>query len=135
MTIIKNSNLGNTPFQKLLGHNLTIMEQWTDLSNTLQGNGSLSRDLKEEIRKMLAQNHGCNYCKAKGKPKRPFSDQKSVVCIGFTDVFISSGTTIPTQVIKLLQKSLTETEISELIAFITFTTCQQYFGAIMQLEP
>ncbi|GEQ05019.1 carboxymuconolactone decarboxylase family protein [Staphylococcus gallinarum] len=134
MTIIKESNFGDTPFQKLLGHNLSLLNQWNNLSNTLSGSEQLSQNLKEELRKMLAQNHGCNYCKSKGKPNLQFSDQKSLICIGFTDVYIKSGTNIPKQVIKVLQSTLTDKEISELIAFITFTTCQQHFGAIMQLE-
>jgi alkylhydroperoxidase family enzyme len=30
---------------------------------------------------------------------------------------------------------MTEEEISELCAFISFTTASQYFGAMMKLEP
>jgi hypothetical protein len=33
-----------------------------------------------------------------------------------------------------LRESFSEGEISELCAFIIFTTAQQYFGAIMKLE-
>ena len=42
---------------------------------------------------------------------------------------------IPDAVFEVLKKNLSEEEISELCAFMTFTTAQQYFGAIMGLKP
>ena len=53
----------------------------------------------EEIRKILAQNSGCLYCKSKGKPNKKFTDEKSLVCIGFVDVYVSvsyTHLTLPT---------------------------------------
>jgi len=135
MTIIQLSNNGKTPFQKLLGHNSEILKTWNNLSESLEREHSLSQELKEELRRMLAQKNGCMYCKAKGKPSKQFDDEKSAVCIGFVEVYLALGTDIPSYVIKTLKKYLTETEISELVAFITFTTCQQHFGAMMQLVP
>lgn len=134
MTIIQLSNNGKTSFQKLLGYNSEIMDTWNNLSESLESDHSLSQELKEELRKMLAQKNGCMYCKAKGKPSMQFTDEKSAVCIGFVEVYLTLGPNIPNYVIKILKETLTEKEISELVAFITFTTCQQYFGAIMQLE-
>ena len=134
MTIIHLSNNGKTPFQKLLGYNSEIMNNWNNLSESLERNHSLSKELKEEMRRMLAQKNGCMYCKAKGKPSNQLGDEKSAVCIGFVEVYLTLGTDIPDYAIKILKETLTKKEISELISFITFTTCQQYFGAIMQLE-
>ncbi|MCI2908899.1 carboxymuconolactone decarboxylase family protein [Staphylococcus hominis] len=134
MTIIQLSNNGKTPFQKLLGYNSEIMKNWNNLSESLERDHSLSKELKEEMRRMLAQKNGCMYCKAKGKPSNQLVDKKSVVCIGFVEVYLTLGTDIPDYAIKILKETLTQKEISELISFITFTTCQQYFGAIMQLE-
>lgn len=135
MALIQLSENGSTPFQKLLGYNNDIMLSWHNLSETLEMDNQLSSDLKEEIRSMLAQNSGCAYCKAKGKPSEKFTDEKSVVCIGFVEVYMKLGTEIPDYIIQTLKDYLTKAEISELIAFITFTTCQQQFGAIMKLEP
>lgn len=134
MAIISLSNNGQTSFQKLLGYNNEIMEDWCNLGNSLEKEQTLSKELKEEIRKMLAQKNGCQYCKAKGKPTNQFIDEKSIVCIGFVEVYLSLGTYIPDSSIKILKETLTPQEISELIAFISFTTCQQYFGAMMRLE-
>lgn len=101
----------------------------------LESDGTLSKALKEEIRRMLAQKNGCQYCKAKGQPTGSLQDEKSSICIGFTEVFIKMGDHIPDNIIKVLQDNLTTEEIVELIAFITFTNAQQNFGAIMKLQP
>ncbi|WP_368916801.1 carboxymuconolactone decarboxylase family protein [Staphylococcus haemolyticus] len=135
MSIIESSNNGNTPFQKLLGHQEELMQSWTQLSDVLENDGALSKELKEELRRMLAQKNGCQYCKAKGQPTGTLKDEKSSVCIGFTEVFIKMGDQIPDNIINVLKDSLTTEEIVELIAFITFTNAQQNFGAIMKLQP
>ena len=44
------------------------------------------------------------------------------------------GDQIPDNIINVLKDSLTTEEIVELIAFITFTSAQQNFGAIMKLN-
>ncbi len=88
MALIQLSENGTTPFQKLLGYNKDIMLSWSNLSESLETDNQLSSDLKEEIRSMLAQNHGCAYCKAKGKPSGKFTDEKSMICLGFVDVYM-----------------------------------------------
>lgn len=125
MSIIESSNNGNTPFQKLLGHQEELMQSWTQLSDVLENDGALNKELKEELRRMLAQKNGCQYCKAKGQPTGSLKDEKSSVCIGFTEVFIKMGDQIPDNIINVLKDSLTTEEIVELIAFITFTNAQQ----------
>ncbi|MBI5973569.1 carboxymuconolactone decarboxylase family protein [Staphylococcus caledonicus] len=124
-----------TPFQRLLGHQQELMTSWTRLSDLLENDGALSKELKEEIRRMLAQKNGCMYCKAKGEPTGSLKDEKSAVCIGFTEVFIKMGDQIPDNIINVLKENLNEQEIVELVSFITFTNAQQNFGAIMKLEP
>ena len=69
MARISESNYGGTPFQKLLGHNKNVMEAWSGLGDVLEQDGVLSANLKEQVRRTLAQGNGCEYCKAKGKPE------------------------------------------------------------------
>ena len=40
MSIIESSNNGNTPFQKLLGHQEELMQSWTQLSDVLENDGT-----------------------------------------------------------------------------------------------
>lgn len=135
MAIIEPSHLGDTPFQQLLGHHKDIMKTWSVLSDVLENNSALSAELKEEIRRMLAQKNGCQYCKAKGKPIGSLTDEISAVCIGFTEVYLKLGDQIPTTYTDILKSHLSDKEIVELITFITFTNAQQQFGAIMKLQP
>ena len=52
MSIIESSNNGNTPFQKLLGHQEEITQLWTQLSDVLESDSALSKELKEELRRI-----------------------------------------------------------------------------------
>ncbi|WP_078596171.1 carboxymuconolactone decarboxylase family protein [Evansella clarkii] len=135
MARIKESNLGDTPFQRLLGHNAEVMKGWCYLGNILEKDGLLSSDLKEQVRRSLAQSNGCEYCKAKGKPQHDKLDEKTSVAVGFTAVFLKQKGKISDSSFKILQEYMTDEEISELCAFITFTTASQYFGAMMKLKP
>lgn len=134
MARIIEANVGNTPFQKLLGHNKEVMEAWSHLGDTLEKDGHLSSELKEQVRRTLAQSNGCEYCKAKGKPEPDKFNEKTSVATGFAEVFLKQKGDIPDSIFNILRECFTEEEISELCAFITFTTAQQYFGAIMKLE-
>lgn len=134
MAIINFSTNGKTPFQQLLGHNESILKSWNSLADGLENDGALSKELKEELRRILAQQNGCSYCKAKGLPTNEFQDEKSLLCIGFVEVFLKTKEKVPKSTIELLKDSLTETEIIELITFTLFTTAQQHFGSILRLS-
>ena len=135
MARIKKSKFGRTNFTKLLGHNLGIMTAWSELANILEEDIRLSKHLKEQVRRTLAQNNGCAYCKAKGKPDLDLFDEKTSVAVGFATVFQSHHKgEVPDSSFAVLKEYFTEAEISELCAFICFTTAQQYFGTMMKLE-
>lgn len=136
MARIIQSNFGKTPFQKLLGHNRKVMEAWSDLGEVLEQDGLLSSKLKEQVRRTLAQSNGCEYCKAKGKPDPHLFDEKTAVATGFAEVFLKyEKGNVPDSAFQIVADYFSEAEISELCAFICFTTAQQYFGAMMKLKP
>ncbi|MFJ8235505.1 carboxymuconolactone decarboxylase family protein [Ureibacillus sp. NPDC094379] len=116
MARIVESYFGETPFQRLLGHNKDVMEGWSQLGDVLEKDGVLTSKLKEQVRRTLAQSNGCEYCRAKGKPVPVQFDEK-------------------TSIANVLREYFSTEEISELCAFISFTTASQYFGAMMKLEP
>ncbi|EEQ78810.1 carboxymuconolactone decarboxylase family protein [Staphylococcus warneri] len=134
MAIINESSIGETQFQKILGHH-HIYKEWNNLANNLEKTSYLSAQVKEEIRRMLAQKNHCQYCKAKGKPRGIFGNEKEQICIGLVEVYMKVGDRIPHEIIQLLKQNLTKAEIVELFAFISFTNCQQQFGALMKLNP
>jgi alkylhydroperoxidase family enzyme len=135
MARIIESKFGETPFQKLLGHNKEIMNGWTRLGEELEKDAKLSSHLKEQVRRTLAQSNGCEYCKAKGKPEPDLFNEKISIAVGFAEVFSKQKGNIPDTTFNVLKEYFSDEEISELCAFITFTTASQYFGAILALEP
>ena len=134
MARIEESQYGATPFQRLLGHNKEIMIMWSRLGNELEKEGKLTAQLKEQVRRTLAQSNGCVYCKAKGKPEPHLFDEKISIAVGFAEVFIKQKGDVPDAIFNVLKEYMSDDEISELCAFITFSTASQYFGAIMKLE-
>ncbi|GAQ18888.1 alkylhydroperoxidase [Oceanobacillus picturae] len=135
MARIKESSFGETPFQRLLGHNIEVMQGWTQLGNVLENDGLLSFELKEQVRRTLAQRNGCEYCKAKGKPNFDKFDEKISLAVGFAEVFLKQKGDIPNSTFEILHGDFTEEEICELCAFISFTSASQYFGAMLKLDP
>jgi alkylhydroperoxidase family enzyme len=135
MARIIESNIGGTPFQRLLGHNIEVMEGWSHLGDVLEKDGLLSSELKEQVRRTLAQSNGCEYCEAKGKPDHDKFNEKISIAVGFAEVFLKQKGDISNSTFEILRDCLTDEEISELCAFIAFTTASQYFGAIMKLKP
>lgn len=134
MTLITYSKNGSTPFQKLLGYNEKVLRRWNDLSDEQEKDGFLSAKLKEQVRRTLAQENGCQYCRVKGKPDEKHYDEKIAVSVGFAQAFLASKGNTSKKIVNSLKQYFSEEEISELIAFICFTTASQYFGALMQLE-
>lgn len=134
MTLIPLHETGETPFQQLLAYNQDIQAAWTQLGSTLEKDQWLSAKLKEEVRRTLAQKNGCEYCKAKGKPNPADYDEKTAVCTGFAEAFLASKGQTSASITAVLKDYLSDAEISELLAFICFTTASQYFGALMQLQ-
>ncbi|MGX1195149.1 carboxymuconolactone decarboxylase family protein [Metabacillus sp. SLBN-84] len=134
MARIVESAFGKTPFQKLLGHNKEVMDEWTKLGEVLEERGRLSPQLKEQVRRTLAQNTGCMYCKAKGKPEPHLFNEKISVAVGFAEVFVKQKGDVSDAAFAILTEHLSHPEISELCAFISFTAASQYFGSVLALE-
>ncbi|OIK08332.1 carboxymuconolactone decarboxylase family protein [Bacillus sp. MUM 13] len=134
MARINESEFGVTPFQRLLGHNRDILNGWNLLGEVFEKDMNLSSQLKEQVRRVLAQSNGCEYCKAKGTPEPHLFDEKMSIAAGFAEVFLKQKGNVSDAQFNILREHLSDAEISELCSFITFTTASQYFGAIMKLE-
>jgi alkylhydroperoxidase family enzyme len=134
MTRITFSENGSSPFQRLLGHNQKVMTGWNNLGEELGADDSLSSILKEQVRRTLAQENGCEYCKAKGRPEPHLFDEKTSVAVGFAQAFLSYRGDMPSSLFNVLHTTFDDKEISELCAFVCFTTASQFFGAITGLQ-
>lgn len=88
MARINESEFGDTPFQRLLGHNADVLKGWNHLGEVLEKDMNLSSLLKEQVRRTLAEMNGCEYCKAKGKPQPHLFNEEISITVGFAEVFL-----------------------------------------------
>lgn len=134
MAMISFSQNGSTPFQQLLGHNKDILEKWASLEECIYSSDTFSAELKEEVRRTLAFNNGCEYCKAKGAPSKSIMDSRTQLAVHMAD--LSSKTThISDDEFSALKETFTDGEISEILALICFITACQRLGALLNLAP
>lgn len=62
MTRIKLSEYGNSPFEKLIGHNRTVLDKWIDLEVALFSETKLDKNLLEQVRRTIAFIEAEYYC-------------------------------------------------------------------------
>lgn len=134
MTRITLSNFGATPFQQLLGHNKSILENWNSLDEAVFSSSTFSPKLKEEVRRNLAFLNKCPYCMAKGKPNENETDLKISAAVRFIKKAYENDFLVGEDDFQELRKSFNDIEISELCALICFITACQKFGALLNLE-
>ena len=61
MANIEYSSVGENPFRRLLGHNPKILEAFEGVDMTINSGLSLSDDIREEVRRVLAKGQGSQY--------------------------------------------------------------------------
>ena len=80
------SQEGLSPFQQLLGHNKYVLEKWSSLEECFFNSNTFTTELKEEVRRTLAFNNGCQYCMARGKPSDGITDSKILIATKIADI-------------------------------------------------
>lgn len=134
MTNIQFADSGDTPFEKLIGHNAQILKQWNSLEETFFQNTGLDSNLLEQIRRTLAFGNGCEYCMVKGgKAEFSNSDLKIAIAISFAELFCKDHRSILKAHFDMLREFFSEKEISELCTFISFINASQKLGKIFNL--
>ncbi|MGI9649954.1 carboxymuconolactone decarboxylase family protein [Chryseobacterium arthrosphaerae] len=134
MTRIKFSNNGNTPFERLIGHNIDFLKRWNDLEETLWKKTLLDPDLLEQVRRTMAFGNGCEYCMVKGgKPDFEESQMKISTAASFAELFCIDHRSISDAHFEMLREYYTDEEISELCVFIAFLNASQKLGKTMNL--
>lgn len=134
MVRIEFSQKGNTPFEKLIGHNSEILKKWNELEETLWNNTSLDHHLLEQIRRTTAFENGCEYCIVKGgKPDFDKSQMKISTAAAFAELFCKDHHSISNVHFDMLREYFSEDEISELCVFIAFINASQKLGKTFNL--
>lgn len=135
MERISLSNVGTTKFERLLGHSPHILKSWSELEETFYQKGTLSRELKEQVRRTLAFGNECPYCMAKGKPEDVQQVEEISIAVTFAHLFVQNRSMIDDNVFRTLREYWSEAEIIELCTYICFITASQQIGYLFQLQP
>lgn len=133
MTRIDLSEYGNSPFEKLLGHNKDILDKWGELETIFFTKTKLSANLLEQVRRTLAFGNECEYCMVKGGKAVVDDDKKVSVAVAFAQLFADNHKSITDEHFIILKEEFNEIEISELCSFISFITACQKLGRIYNL--
>lgn len=134
MTRIDFSENGNSPFQKLIGHNERILNNWINLETSVLKDSSLEPELLEQVRRTLAFGNNCEYCMVKaGRPNMVKTDKKEEIAKAFAELFSVDHTSISHDHFLILKEEFSDKEISELCSFISFTTASQKLGSTYNL--
>lgn len=134
MTRIKLSENGNTPFEKVIGHNMEILKKWKELDEIFWRNSSLDKNLLEQIRRTTAFENGCEYCMVKGgKPDFNKNEAKISFVTAFAGLFCNDHHSISGTHFEVLREYFPDEEISELLVFITFINASQKLGKVFNL--
>lgn len=129
------SETGGTPFQRLLGHNPSLLQGWTALEESFYRRTALDAELLEQVRRVLAHGNKCAYCMAKGKPGQEDLGMRESLATAFAELFLLDHLSINEGHFEVLREAFSEKEILELCAFICFTTGSQRLGAVLNLTP
>lgn len=133
-TSIDLSEVGISPFEKLLGHNPEVLENWNQLEDALFQRSGLDAELLEQVRRTLAFGNACEYCMAKAGPASfDPRDQRISMATAFAELFALDHKSIVEAHFSALKEVFSTKEISALCAFISFLTASQRFGRVMNL--
>ncbi|WP_131794673.1 hypothetical protein [Fluoribacter gormanii] len=134
MSFIQLSEYGTSPFERLLGHAPEILDQWGKLEIVFLKSNTFNADFLEQVRRALAFNNQCQYCMAKaGPPDQNPQGDRLVEALRFANLFSITQSIDKNEILRL-KKYFSEAEIAELIAFCSFISAAQKFGAALGLE-
>ena len=134
MAFIEYSEIGDTPLQKLLGHNVEVLKNWNRLLESFYKHSSFDPTLQEEVRRAIAYQIGCAQCMSYGCPAPVVADIKTKVAVDFAKKMAQTQLPVTKQDVDQLKKYFSDPEIAELSAFIAFGTGYARFGASLNVD-
>lgn len=136
MTHITPSASGTTHYERVMGHAPHILAPWSALEDTFFNHSLLPGELLEQVRRTLAESHGCEYCQAKGgPPSLTQTEHRTSLATGLAQVYASGHASIDAQMLNVLREHFTDPELVELVAFMGFMWAGGTFGKIFGIKP
>lgn len=134
MAFIEYSENGDSPLQRLLGHNDEVLKNWERMLETFYKCCSFDSNLQEEVRRAIAYQVGCAYCMSHGCPSPVIEDKKTKVAVDFARRMSQTQIPIFREDVDKLREYFSEKEIAELCAFIAFGSGYARFGAALDVD-
>ena len=136
MPRIPPSALGNTTADRVMGNRPELLDAWEQLKHALLGQSStLSGQLKEEVRRTLAQRTGCQFCASLGLPAPSHPSPQESLAVAFADQVADDHTAIIDAQVSQLLDEFTIPQTVELLIWISFEYAGQMFGCLIGDEP
>ena len=127
---------GETTADRVMGHRPEVLDAWENLRAALLGQSStLPLQLKEEVRRTLAQQTGCRFCASLGQPSPDHATRRESLAVAFADAVASDHTAISDAQVRVLFDEFTTPGIVELLTWICFEYACQLFGCLIADEP
>ncbi|MEW6703349.1 MAG: carboxymuconolactone decarboxylase family protein [Pseudomonadota bacterium] len=130
------SDIGHTNYERVMGHAPHILKPWVELEEAFFQRALLPQTLLEQVRRTLAQGHGCEYCQAKGGPPHTSRDDfRTSLAVGLAQIYSSDPKGIDEKMLQLLRAHFSDAEVVELIAYMGFMWAGGVFGKVMGIRP
>lgn len=135
MPRLEQATRNGTPYYNIMDHRSDISRKWKEVDELLRFRGRLDPDLKEEVRRAVAQQSGCRFCASLGEPRPHHDDARVAAAVRFGTTVARDPKGISDADFDLLRERFSAEEIVELSCWISFMYGAEMFGAIMNLDP
>lgn len=135
MARISYAPIEGNAFHRTMGHRPDIVEKWYALDGAMRFSG-LDPDLKEEVRRVVADGIGCRFCSSLGRPDAAARDSRTALAVAFAETLCANPGNlrdVDDEVFTVLKQEFSEPEIVELTVWILFMIAGSAFGALMHI--
>jgi alkylhydroperoxidase family enzyme len=135
MPRLAHATRNGTPYYNIMDHRSDISRKWKEVDELLRFKGRLDPELKEEVRRAVAQQSGCRFCASLGDPKPSHDDARVAAAVRFGTAVARDPKRISDADFDALREHFSAEEIVEPSCWVSFMFGAELFGAIMNLEP
>ncbi len=120
-------------FEQVMSHCPGAMAKWWDLECELRFDGLIEPEIKEEIRRSMAPEVGCQFCASLAPVKDEYVNPRESLAVAYAMLLAKDPRDIDDEVFTVLREEFTEPEIVELTLWSLFMIASQAFGAVLKI--
>jgi alkylhydroperoxidase family enzyme len=123
-------------FYEMLSYRPDIARAWKRLDTAMHAPSStLPWRLKENARRYMAKQVGCEFCASFGDPEPEGLSPQEQLALEFTERLIKDHRSIDETMIAAIRSHFSEEQLVELIAWTCFKLGANVLGAVSRLDP